>query len=93
MYVAANIPASLTFYDFIFQDSVNRLGLKPEDLNKLKAMYPDKSFVFIFQTTKEGKFRGANTFQHDVDSVVELPGKGKAIQYGRFNAGGEMRIF
>lgn len=93
LYVAANIPASLTFYDFIFLDSVNRLGLKPEDLNKLKAMYPDKSFVFIFQTTKEGKFRGANTFQHDVDSVVELPEKGKAVQYGRFNAGGEMRIF
>lgn len=93
LYVAANIPASLTFYDFIFLDSVNRLGLKPEDLNKLKAMYPDKSFVFIFQTTKDGKFRGANTFQHDVDSVVELPEKGKAVQYGRFNAGGEMRIF
>ncbi len=93
LYVASAIPASLTFYDFIFLDSVNRLGLKPEDLNRLRAMYPDKSFVFIFQTTKDGKFRGANTFQHDVDSVIELPEKGKAVQYGRFNAGGEMSIF
>jgi hypothetical protein len=34
-----------------------------------------------------------NTFQHDVNSVVELPEKGKAVQYGRFNQGGEMPIF
>ena len=56
-------------------------------------MYPDKSFIYIFQTTKEGKFRGANTFQHDVDSVIEVPEKSKAVQYGRFNAGGEVSIF
>jgi hypothetical protein len=93
LYMASTIPASLTFYDFIFLDSVNRLGLKPEDLNRLRAMYPEKSFVFIFQTTKEGKFKGANTFQHDVDSVIEVPERGKAVQYGRFNQGGEMQIF
>lgn len=93
LYMASTIPASLTFYDFIFLDSVNRLGLKPEDLNKLRSMYPDKSFVFIFQTTKEGKFKGANTFQHDVDSVIEVPERGKAVQYGRFNSGGEISIF
>jgi hypothetical protein len=59
----------------------------------LKAVYPEKSLVFIFQTTKEGKFRGANTFQHDVDSEVEVPERGKAVQYGRFNQGREMPIF
>ena len=93
LYVASTLPGSLSFYDFIFLDSVNKLGLTPEDLNRLKAMYPDKSFIYIFQTTKEGKFRGANTFQHDVDSVIEIPEKGKAVQYGRFNQGGEMPIF
>ena len=93
LYVASSLPGSLALYDFIFFDSVNRLGLKPEDLNRLKAMYPDKSFIYIFQTTKEGKFRGANTFQHDVDSVIEVPEKGKAVQYGRFNQGGEIPIF
>ncbi len=93
LYVASALPQSLSFYDFIFLDSVNRLGLQSDELNKLKAMYPDKSFVFVFQTTKEGKFRGANTFQHDVDSVIEVPEKGKAVQYGRFNQGGEIPIF
>lgn len=93
LYVASSLPASLSFYDFIFFDSVNRLGLKPEDLNRLKAMYSEKSFIYIFQSTKEGKFRGTNTFQHDVDSVIEVPEKGKAVQYGRFNQGGEIPIF
>jgi hypothetical protein len=93
LYMASTLPASLAPYDFVFFDSVNKLGLTPEDLNRLKAMYPDKSFVYIFQTTKDGKFRGANTFQHDVDSVVEVPERGKAVQYGRFNQGGEIQIF
>ena len=93
LYVASVLPESLAFYDFIFLDSVNKLGLAPEDLNRLKAMYPEKAFIYIFQTTKEGKFRGANTFQHDVDSVIEVPEKGRAVQYGRFNQGGEIPIF
>lgn len=93
LYVASSLPASLSFYDFIFLDSVNKLGMTPDDLTRLKAMYPEKSFIYVFQTTKEGKFRGANTFQHDVDAVIEVPEKGRAVQYGRFNQGGEMPIF
>ncbi len=91
--VASILPDSLALYDFIFLDSVNRLGLEPGDLNRLKQSNPAKSFVFIFQSTKDGKFRGANTFQHDVDIVIEVPEKGKAVQIGRFNQGGEMEIF
>ncbi|WP_162944814.1 P-loop NTPase family protein [Flavisolibacter nicotianae] len=91
--VASYLPSSLAKYDFVFLDSVNRLGLKPEDLNRLKAQNRTKSFVFIFQTTKDGNFRGANSFQHDVDVVIEVPQKGKAVQMGRFNQGGEISIF
>ncbi len=93
LFVASVLPSSLAQYDFIFLDSVNKLGLAPEDLNRLKKTYPTKSFIFIFQSTKEGKFRGANTFQHDVDVVIEVAEKGKAVQMGRFNQGGEMEIF
>lgn len=93
LYVASVLPENLSSYDFIFLDSVNRLGLTPEDLNRLKASNPTKSFIFIFQTTKMGAFRGANTFQHDVDVVIEVPEQGKAVQMGRFNQGGEINIF
>ncbi len=93
LFVSSILPANLSQYDFIFLDSVNKLGLAPEDLNRLKAFNPTKSFVFIFQTTKQGNFRGENVFQHDVDIVIEIPERGKAVQMGRFNQGGEMRIF
>ncbi len=56
-------------------------------------MYPDNSFVFIFMTTKDGTFKGTNTFQQDADSVIEILERGNAVQYGRLNAGGEMIVF
>ena len=93
LYVASILPDDLSIYDFIFLDSVSKLGLTPDDLTRLRTLNPTKSFIFIFQTTKHGAFRGANTFQHDVDIVIEVPTKGKAIQMGRFNQGGEMNIF
>jgi predicted ATP-dependent serine protease len=93
LFVAEEIPNDLTPYDFIFFDSVNKLGLSTGDLETLRHNYPTKSFIYIFQTTKEGNFRGANEFQHDVDVVIQVPEKGLAVQNGRFNQGGEMRIF
>lgn len=91
--VADGIPASLSEYDFIFLDSVNKLGLTSKDLEKLKTENKGKSFIYIFQATKSGKFKGNNEFQHDVDVVIEVPERGKAIQYGRYNQGGELDIF
>ena len=93
LFVSESIPQDLSPYDFIFFDSVNKLGLSAGDLEALKQANPGKSFIYIFQTTKEGNFRGANEFQHDVDIVIEVPEKGLAVQNGRYNQGGEMRIF
>jgi hypothetical protein len=93
LFVSSVLPPTLTTYDFIFLDSVNKLGLQPDDLNRLRIQNPSKSFIFIFQSTKDGNFRGANAFQHDVDVVIEVPEQGKAVQFGRFNQGGEVSIF
>lgn len=87
------LPEDLSSYQFIFLDSVSKLGLLPADLEKLKADNPGKSFIYIFHVTKDGKFKGSNTFQHDVDVVIEVPERGKAVQFGRFNQGGQMDIF
>jgi predicted ATP-dependent serine protease len=87
------IPKDLSNYDFVFIDSVNHYGLKVDDLRKLQKKHPRISFVYIFQTTKTGLFRGSNEFQHDVDVVIEIPQKGKAVQFGRFNSGGTMNLF
>lgn len=89
----SDIPADLSGFDFVFLDSIHKLGLTPEDLDNLRRKYPRTSFVFVFQTTKQGAFRGQNSYQHDVDIVIELPEPGKAVQYGRYNQGGEMNLF
>lgn len=87
------LPSDVSKYDFVFLDSVTKLGLTVDELEELRNENPNTSFIFIFQTTKQGIFRGNNSFQHDVDCVVEVPQKGKAIQYGRYNQGGELDIF
>lgn len=93
LFVSDYLPQDLSKYQFIILDSVNKLNLSPKDLENLKKNNPGKSFIYIFQTTKDGKFKGANSYQHDVDVVIEVPEKGKATQFGRFNQGGEMNIF
>lgn len=93
LFVADNLPKNLSEYQFVILDSVNKLGLNPKELEKLKVDNPGVSFIYIFQATKDGKFRGTNEFQHDVDVIIEVPEKGIAIQNGRFNQGGEMNIF
>lgn len=91
--LADTLPDDLSAYDFVFLDSVNKLGLSPKDLEILKLQNKGLSFIYVFQATKDGQFKGSNEFQHDVDIVVEVPEIGKAVQYGRFNQGGELSIF
>lgn len=91
--VTSSIPENLSGYDFVFLDSVNRLELSAKDLESLKENYPDISFIQIFQTTKMGSHKGRNDAPHNVDVVIEVPEKGRAVQFGRFNQGGEMDIF
>ncbi len=91
--VAESLPDDLSSYDFIFLDSVNKLELSSQDLEILKKNNPGVSFIQIFQTTKAGVHKGDNASQHNVDVVIEVPEKGKAVQFGRFNQGGEMDIF
>lgn len=91
--IAGTIPADLAPYGFVFLDSVTSLKLSPDDLKRLQAKYPKISFVYVFQVTKAGSARGTNEYMHNVDVVIEIPEKGKAVQFGRFNQGGTLDIF
>lgn len=93
LYVSDFLPSDLSPYDFVFLDSVTKMRLSPNDLVRLGKKYPNISFVYVFQATKHGAFRGSNEFQHDVDVVIHVPEKGIAKQFGRFNQGATMRIF
>ncbi|MNJ84822.1 hypothetical protein D3C87_22820 [compost metagenome] len=91
--VSDYLPDNMEDFDFVFLDSITRLRLSPYELNQLKENHPNISFIFVSQVTKAGKARGSNEFAHDVDSIIEFPERGRALQYGRFNQGGEMQVF
>jgi len=91
--VSDYLPDTFEGFDYVFLDSITRLGLRPEDLLRLKDQNPGVSIIAISQVTKAGKARGSNMFSHDVDSIIDFPERGKAVQYGRFNQGGELNVF
>ena len=85
--------SDLSMYQFVFIDGVTKLGSKPADFELLEKKHPYISFIYVHQVTKGGKCRGDNDFLHDIDIVIEVPEKGLAIQNGRYNQGGKMKIF
>jgi hypothetical protein len=58
---------------------------------RLGKSHPETSFIFIYHTTKQGRFKGVNTHAHEVDVIIEV-GNGEAKATGRFNAGGRMNL-
>lgn len=87
------IPDDLSPYEFIFFDSITMLQIRPSDIEQIKAEYPNKGLIFISQVNKAGTARGSNEFYHNVDIIIQFPEIGRAVQYGRFNQGGEMFLF
>lgn len=93
MIVSDYIPENLHEFQFVFFDSVTKLGLSPENLIAINRSYPGTSFIEIHQVTKQGSARGKNDFAHDPDVLIHIPEKGRAIQNGRYNQGGSLRFF
>ena len=83
------MPTDTTGYNVIFIDSVNSIGYEPEDLRKLDK---GQSWVYVFQSTKEGNFRGSQEFEHDVDTSICVENmKAHAIK-NRFGGKGEINV-
>jgi hypothetical protein len=75
------VPVKLDRFDVVFFDSVNTLGLTPEQLNKLPKSI---AFCFVFQTTKDGKFRGSQEYSHAVDTVIRVEDMKAITEKNRF---------
>lgn len=89
---AASIPSSLSEYKFVFIDSINRAKLTHADIIGLMTKNPKTAFIFISQVTKDGKYRGSQEIEHDVDCVIEVDEDGIAYGKGRFSQGGQVNI-
>ena len=80
-------------WDIIFIDSVQSAGLEVEDLERLAdKLAPHASFVYVFQTTKNGQFRGENTYAHDVDTVIRVEDMIATTEKNRFGASGTVKV-
>lgn len=81
LYIATECPKDFSGYDVIFIDSVNTLGLEAEEL---QAMPKNKAYCFVFQSTKDGNYRGTQEFAHDADVVVKVENMVAVTEKNRF---------
>jgi hypothetical protein len=91
LYVTDRVPENPGQFDFVFIDSVTKAGLEIEDMDALRKTHPRTSFIFIYHTTKEGRFKGSNTHAHEVDVIIQVE-NGRARGNGRFGVGGEVEV-
>ena len=83
------MPKSVQGYDTVFIDSVNFAGYDAAELRKLN---PKCSYVFVFQSTKQGNFRGTQEFLHDVDTCIRVENMEATTEKNRFGAQGTCRV-
>jgi hypothetical protein len=72
--IANHLPENLEPFDVIILDSVNKFGFDSKKLHSLRQEYPEKIWIWIFQTTKNGLFKGEQEYEHDCDVVVKVLG-------------------
>jgi len=58
-------------YDLIIFDSFNEMDLQPEVIKDIRSS-GKSAIIGILQSTKDGKFKGDNTWLHDTDIMVQL---------------------
>lgn len=77
------------------KDGVNSFRYTTDDLRTLIRTDPNMIFVCIFQTTKDGNFKGSQEFQHDVDVVIRADNETISTQgcKNRFGGNGEMKVW
>jgi hypothetical protein len=95
LHIANHLPENLDDYDVVFLDSVNTFKFDTKKLRSLRKDNPKTIFFEIFQTTKNGLFRGSQEYQHDCDVVIFVK-DGIATtenQKNRFGANGTFKIY
>ena len=95
IFITDNVPGdAMNDYDVVIFDSVQSLRLEPSDLEKhQKSMNALR--IYIFQVTKDGRFRGTNEFEHLVDCVLKAE-NGTITTKGcknRFGGNGSVKVF
>ena len=93
--VSDYMPEDLSQFDVVFIDSVNSFRYSVKDLQRLRKANPNIILIYIFQSTKNGQFKGSQEYEHDVDVVIRAE-DGVITTQGcknRFGKTGTMRVW
>jgi predicted ATP-dependent serine protease len=71
-------------HKFLVIDSTNHYKFTMADLKALKARRPDLAIILIVQITKGGTFKGDQSLEHEVDTVIKVTADGAATIKNRF---------
>jgi hypothetical protein len=71
---------------FVIIDSVNDLNLTAEQIEALRIENKKKSFISIFQATKNGDFKGGNEHAHNLDIKIRVESGEAIAEKNRFAA-------
>lgn len=64
---------NLNEYDYIVNDSITSLRIKPTDLHKIYKKYPKLSVINIHHSLKSGDaFKGDSEYHHDIDTEIKV---------------------
>jgi gliding motility-associated-like protein len=90
---ANKLPSDLSQYQFAFIDSVTDARMDEGTFGSLIKTYKPKgtSIIGIFHATKDGRFRGGQTFAHDADILIRIE-NGIAYAQGRYAPPGQINI-
>ncbi|MCF8374634.1 MAG: DNA repair protein RadA [Bacteroidales bacterium] len=69
--------------------------MSPEQIEQMIAdgRATNTSFWFVFRGTKNGTFRGEETFENIVDASIRMEEGKTEMMKNRFGGAGEMEIF
>ena len=90
IYITADMPNDLSYFDLLVIDSVNEMNMQPDDIRAIQETYPNLSTLQIFKATKEGKFLGQSDFGHLCQ--VELVCADGFCQAHKNRFGGNVRV-
>ncbi|MBC7890838.1 MAG: hypothetical protein H7Y12_01380 [Sphingobacteriaceae bacterium] len=69
---------------YVVIDSVNHYGLTAKEFKEFRRKHPDKFIILIMQVTKGGKFKGAKSWEHEVDTVLQIKKRRPVVGKNRF---------
>jgi len=80
-------------YDFVIFDSSTNIGLEPSEFEDFAKQNPKTSFISILQATKEGTFRGSNSWEHLVDVKIRFENGKSFTEKSRFGGNGVVEVW